>query len=274
MPELPEVETMVRGVRPHAEGRRIEAFALCPCDYRPIAVAPPAAEIAPLVRGRTVSAVRRFAKRVVLDLDDGSAFAVEPRMTGLMLVADPPDATHLRAEWRFDVGRVLFWDRRGLGTVTYYVPHAIGPALSARFGPDAMDMTAARWRERLARTARPVKVAMLDQSLVAGIGNMYASEILHRAAVHPAAPARSVGPRRCARIDAACREVLTEAIKSEGSTLSDGTYRNALNQDGSYQNAHRVYDRAGQPCPRCGTAVRRVVQSQRSTFFCPGCQRK
>lgn len=266
---------MVRGVRPFAEGHTLDTFARVKCDYRPIRVEPAENVVGPRVAGRGVAAVRRFAKRVVLDLDDGAAFAVEPRMTGLMLVADPPDRAHLRAEWRLcSGGRVLFWDRRGLGTITYYGPGEIGPALSARFGPDALAMTPTLWRRQLRRTSRPVKVAMLDQSLVAGIGNMYASEILHRSGIHPAAPSDRIGPLRCRRIDAACHEILVEAIANEGSTLSDGTYRNALNQDGTYQNAHQVYDRADQACLRCGGRVRRLVQAQRSTFFCGGCQKK
>ena len=271
MPELPEVETMVRGIRGHVEGRRLLGFERCPCDYRPIRVTPEAVR----VEGRTVAAARRFAKRVVLDLDDGSAFAVEPRMTGLMLIADPPDREHLRVRWRLDGAEPLwFWDRRGLGTVSWYGPGEFGPAMAARFGPDALEMTPAVWRRQLTKTSRPVKVAMLDQSLVAGIGNMYASEILHQAGIDPRTPARRIGPKRAARIDAASHAILREAIENEGSTLSDGTYRTALNQDGGYQNRHQVYDRDGQPCPRCGGHVRRIVQAQRSTFFCGGCQKR
>jgi formamidopyrimidine-DNA glycosylase len=117
-------------------------------------------------------------------------------------------------------------------------------------------------------------VALLDQKLVAGIGNLYASEILHRARIDPQRPAHRLGRAQIARLAAATRFVLEEAIRDEGSTLGDGTYRNALNEAGNYQNAHRVYDRAGERCPSCqrGT-VRRIVQAQRSTFYCANCQR-
>jgi formamidopyrimidine-DNA glycosylase len=113
---------------------------------------------------------------------------------------------------------------------------------------------------------------MLDQKLVAGIGNMYASEILFRARIGPSRPADQIADHEAARLSRATRRVLREAIRHEGSTLSDGTYRNALNQDGSYQESHRVYDRAGEPCVVCRARIVRVVQAQRSTFFCPACQ--
>jgi formamidopyrimidine-DNA glycosylase len=116
-------------------------------------------------------------------------------------------------------------------------------------------------------------VALLDQSLVAGIGNLYASEILHLAGIRPQTPASRVSAIRIQKLSEAVLSVLNLAIKYEGSTLSDGTYRNALNKDGGYQNSHQVYDRAGLACPRCGRSILRIVQAQRSTFYCAGCQR-
>jgi formamidopyrimidine-DNA glycosylase len=239
---------------------------------------PEPGRISKTLAGQTVAEVRRFAKRVVLELSGGGVFAVEPRMTGLMLLSDPPSAGHLRAEWRFadpspeGYGSLWFWDRRGLGTVRYYAPGEFEASMADRYGPDALAMTAGEWAGRLARTARPVKVALLDQSLVAGIGNLYASEILHLAGIHPARPANSLAADEVGRLDAATRAVLADAIRHEGSTLSDGTYRNALAASGGYQNSHRVYDKAGRPCPGCGRPVERIVQAQRSTFFCAGCQ--
>ena len=132
------------------------------------------------------------------------------------------------------------------------------------------------FREQLGGSRRAVKVALLDQRAVAGIGNLYASEILHLAEVHPGARCDHVTRAKWARIAESTREVLELAIRYEGSTLGDGTYRNALNQAGGYQNHHRVYDRAGEACPRCGggRVIKRIVQAQRSTFFCAGCQRR
>lgn len=292
MPELPEVETMVRGIRPVAEGRVIETVRACPCPCRPLTVSPSVAAMARRTSGRTVVEVRRRAKRVVLRLDDGRAFVVEPRMTGLMLVADPPDPEHLRIEWRFEPrsssprrgsatanragDAIWFWDQRGLGTVRLLEPDELRDLLGeGRLGPDALEMTVERWVSVFQGVDRAVKVALLDQKLVAGIGNLYASEILHRARVHPESRTGRLSAAMIERIAESTRDILEEAIRYEGSTLGDGTYRNALNQDGGYQNAHRVYDRAGEICPTCGDCViERIVQAQRSTFFCPACQWK
>ncbi|HUG90664.1 MAG TPA: bifunctional DNA-formamidopyrimidine glycosylase/DNA-(apurinic or apyrimidinic site) lyase [Planctomycetaceae bacterium] len=279
MPELPEVETMVRGIRPHVEGRRLAGLVRCRCRCRPIELSPPMSSISRRIKAARVESVRRLAKRVVLELSNGDAFVVEPRMTGLMLLSDPPDPEHLRLRWDFaDAGRhasLWFWDRRGLGTVRLYSAEALKALVeSRRLGPDALAMTRDVWRERLAATRRPVKVALLDQKLAAGIGNLYASEILHHARIHPARRSDRLTTSDVRRLHAAVQEVLTAAIRQEGSTLSDGTYRNALSESGRYQTEHRVYRKAGQRCPTCGRGnIRRIVQAQRSTFFCGRCQR-
>jgi formamidopyrimidine-DNA glycosylase len=168
-----------------------------------------------------------------------------------------------------------FWDRRGLGTVSLYGQREwerlLGPE---RLGPDALKMTVPQWQVFCRSTSRPIKVALLDQVRVAGIGNLYASEILHVCRVDPRRRACGLARREIERLAEAVRHVLEEAIRYEGSTLSDGTYRNALNRAGGYQNQHRVYDRADLPCPRCGGLIRRIVQAQRATFFCPECQKR
>jgi formamidopyrimidine-DNA glycosylase len=278
MPELPEVETMVRGIRPHCEGRQIAAIQFPPCSRKPISITPDRPAISALA-GHCLHRVTRLGKRVILELDNHSALVVEPRMTGLLLVTAPPTAEHLRVVWELGPAtqpslapQLMFWDRRGLGTLSLLNPSEYA-ALRARLGPDALDITPAEWRTRLAKTSRPVKVALLDQTIAAGIGNLYASEILHRAGISPKRPADSLSPQRIVRLHESVLHVLQQAIRYEGSTLNDGTYRNALNQDGSFQNHHRVYDREGTLCPTCGGApVRRIVQAQRSTFYCPGCQ--
>ena len=277
MPELPEVETMVRGIRPVLEGRILTEFVKLPCRRRPLLLEPGLAAIRKRTSGRRITAVRRRAKRVVIELDSGEGFVIEPRMTGLMLVADPPTTDHLRFAWRVAGPErdetVLFWDRRGLGTIRLLKAGDLQALMApGKLGPDALDMTPDLWTAALSRTRRPVKVALLDQSLVAGIGNLYASEILHLSRIHPATPANDIAGSPLRRLSEAVQSVLRLAIEHEGSTLSDGTYRNALNQDGGYQNSHRVYDKAGSECPRCRRKVLRIVQAQRSTFFCPGCQ--
>jgi formamidopyrimidine-DNA glycosylase len=279
MPELPEVETMVRGIRPHCENRLIQSITFPPCTRRPISITPDRSAIEQLA-GCTLQRVARLGKRALLILDSGNVLVVEPRMTGLLLVTEPPTLDHRRVIWRLQpdssfrqADELMFWDRRGLGTLSLLTP-AQFEMLRQRLGPDALECSPVEWRERLAKTGRPIKVALLDQTLVAGIGNLYASEILHLAGISPLRPARKLSATSIAKLHDAVQHVLNEAIRFEGSTLNDGTYRNALNQDGGYQNHHRVYDCEGEICPSCGkTLIRRIVQAQRSTFHCPRCQR-
>ena len=130
-------------------------------------------------------------------------------------------------------------------------------------------------QQRMENSKRAIKVALLDQRALAGVGNLYASEILHLCGIHPARRCDLLKRAQWEAIHARMREVLELAIQHEGSTLSDGTYRNALNKEGGYQNHHRVYDRAGDPCPTCSRgAIIRIVQAQRATFYCPECQKK
>ena len=276
MPELPEVETMRRGVL-GVVGAKLVAAERTPCACKPILVRPRADAFRRRAVGRRVVAVDRIGKRVVMRLESGDALVLEPRMTGLILVADPPDQEHLRFRFRFVGGQhreVLYWDRRGLGSVRLLsvreLQHQLG---DARLGPDALSISEDELRRRLGATRRPIKVALLDQRLLTGVGNLYAAEILHVAAIHPARPCHRLPREQWGRIHAALRQVLSEAIKYEGSTLSDGTYRNVLSTPGRYQNHHRVYDRAGLSCPTCRRGlVQRFVQAQRATFFCPVCQ--
>ncbi len=277
MPELPEVETMRRGVMP-VVGSRIEAAERPPCQCRPILLQPRIDAFDRRVRAKTIVDVGRRGKRVMIGLDDDQVIVIEPRMTGLVLLSDPPGPEHLRLRLHLSGGpaeQILFWDRRGLGTVRLLRRSEINDVVDAKLGVDALQINVQQLRDSLGQSRRQIKVALLDQAAVAGIGNLYAAEILFVAGVDPRARCDKLSLAQWTRIQAAIGHVLDEAILHEGSTLSDGTYRNALNQSGGYQNYHRVYDRADLPCRRCGEGViRRIVQSQRSTFFCPKCQRK
>jgi formamidopyrimidine-DNA glycosylase len=282
MPELPEVETMKRGLRPIV-GHRIVGLDRPRSRHKPIEIAPALALFRRRVQGRTIAGLDRVGKRVVVQLDSHDRIVLEPRMTGLVLLAEPPTREHLRLCIHLEppsasvdpAGELLFWDRRGLGSVRLLAPPEFERRYGLdRLGPDALEIDGPMLRARLGESRRAVKVALLDQRAVAGIGNLYASEILHLAGINPRRACRGLKTRDWTRVHEAIGEVLRAAILCEGSTLSDGTYRNALSQSGGYQNHHRVYDRAGESCPRCGGAIERIVQAQRSTFFCPGCQRR
>ncbi|MEO2015621.1 MAG: bifunctional DNA-formamidopyrimidine glycosylase/DNA-(apurinic or apyrimidinic site) lyase [Fuerstiella sp.] len=278
MPELPEVETMVRGLRPEIEGRTIIELEFCECTRRPIQVSPSPGRFRKQVAGQQIRSVWRLAKRVVVELSAVQYIVIEPRMTGLMLVSRPPTTEHRRLCWHMAPKRgkcrsFEFWDRRGLGTARLLDGDQMAE-LQRTLGPDALRMSVEEWKRQLSRTSRPIKVAMLDQKLIAGIGNLYASEILHEASVSPKRSSQRLTKKQLSAIQAATSRILQEAIQYEGSTLGDGTYRNALNKDGGYQNKHQVYQKEGEPCQKCGVGViKRIVQAQRSTFYCAQCQR-
>ncbi|MEQ8208436.1 MAG: bifunctional DNA-formamidopyrimidine glycosylase/DNA-(apurinic or apyrimidinic site) lyase [Lacipirellulaceae bacterium] len=282
MPELPEVETMRRGVD-CVVGSRIDSIERPPCPRKPISIKPAFGKLRRRIVGQRIERTGRAGKRVVLWLESGDALLFEPRMTGLVLLVDPPTEEHLRLRLRLSGGKtkprnpkeLLYWDRRGLGNVHLLSAKAFQQAYGLqKLGPDALDISAEEFAERLGNSSRMIKVALLDQKAVAGIGNLYAAEILHVAGIHPERQCHRMSTKQWEALTAATHAVLAEAIKYEGSTLNDGTYRNALNKQGGYQNEHRVYNRAGQACPRCGGEILRKVHTQRSTFFCNRCQTK
>jgi formamidopyrimidine-DNA glycosylase len=260
-------------------GSRIAAAGRVPCRKRPILVQPGPAALRRKVVGQKIESIGRVGKRVVMHLESGYAIVFEPRMTGLVLVADPPTREHLRFRLDLQGGplkSIWYWDRRGLGSVRLLSPEQFEEQLRGdKLGPDALAISASEMRERMEKSKRAIKVALLDQRALAGVGNLYASEILHLCGIHPARRCDLLRNEQWEQIHARMREVLELAIEHEGSTLSDGTYRNALNQSGGYQNHHRVYDRAGDICLTCSHgSILRIVQAQRATFYCPKCQRK
>ena len=278
MPELPEVETMRRGVL-EIVGAQIVKAERTPCPKRPIVISPRIDHFHKRVVNRKITSVDRLGKRVVVRLDSDERLLFEPRMTGLVLITDPPTTQHLRFCLHLKKSRVkqlLFWDRRGLGNVTLLSAAQYETKLTdGKLGPDALDISAGDFPTRFRRSRREIKVALLDQKAVLGIGNLYASEILHLAGVHPQTRCDLISKKRWQLIYDFMIQVFELAIEYEGSTLSDGTYRNALNGEGSYQNEHRVYDREGKLCPSCRKSnIIRIVQAQRATFYCRKCQTK
>lgn len=276
MPELPEVETMRRGLLPLLGGR-ITKLRQPRCLLKPILITPKLPTLRKRVLGQSIQSIDRLGKRIVLKLSSADTLVFEPRMTGLLLLGDPPNREHLRLKFEVtecQANTLLFWDRRGLGTVRLFSPKEQVTLLGReRIGPDALGATAEVLQAQFGHSHRAIKVALLDQKGIAGIGNIYASEILHLARIHPQSQCSALTRQHWSAIQQATQEVLELAITLEGSTLSDGTYRNALNQNGGYQNHHRVYNKADQQCPSCQQGkIERVVLAQRSTFFCPQCQ--
>jgi formamidopyrimidine-DNA glycosylase len=298
MPELPEVETVRRGLEPALVGARIEAVTL----RRPNLRFPFPERFADRIAGRTVTALARRAKYLLADLEPAGGAAAEVLvlhlgMSGRFTVAYPDGARHEPGDFYQtfapaglhdhvvfalsngatvtynDVRRFGFMDlvpRAGLETCRHFADLGIEPLGNALSGATIATL----FRDK--RT--PLKAALLDQRLIAGLGNIYVCEALFRAGLHPEAPAGTLAtatgrPREAAhRLATVIREVLTEAVAAGGSTLRD--YAHTDGGAGAFQNVFRVYDRAGEPCttPGCTATIGRLVQSGRSTFLCAACQ--
>jgi formamidopyrimidine-DNA glycosylase len=270
VPELPEVETVVRDLRPHLVGCRLRAVRAGDKALRR-AWSP---EWAQRLAGRTVTAVRRRGKWILLDLDDG-LLVVHLGMTGQLTAgpADRPteDHTHFVADLA-DGRQLRFRDVRRFGSVTLFRDAAeFEESQAGRLGPEPFDLTAAEFRPALQGTSRSLKAVLLDQRVVAGVGNIYADESLFEAKLPPAQRGRDTTPAEADRLRKAIVTVLNRAIGRRGSSIRN--YVGGSGLRGSYQDEFRVYGRAGEPCPRCRTPISRVRLAGRSTHYCPKCQR-
>ena len=273
MPELPEAETIVRGLRPAIVGRAIRATEVIHADV----LRQPRRRLADRVRGRTVLGVERRGKNVIIRLDEERVVAVNLGMTGRLLPSlddgpAPPDSTHPAVRFRLRGGGALvFDDTRRFGTVECLTADEWRER-SARMGPEPLgpSFTASVLRASLAASRSPVRSWLLDQRKVAGVGNIYANEALHLAGIHPERQARTVDRKGSQALHRGIRRVLQAAIDAGGTTLRD--YRTAEGAPGRYAPRLLVYGRDGNPCGRCGSAIRRVVFGGRSAFFCPRCQ--
>jgi formamidopyrimidine-DNA glycosylase len=270
VPELPEVETTRRGIAPALIGRRIESLLVREPRLRwRIPRGVPAR-----VAGGVVRDVRRRAKYLLIDLDHGSLI-VHLGMSGSLRVLDTstPLMTHDHYDLLIGEGRCLrFNDPRRFGSLHWVEGDALKHKLLAGLGPEPLDEGFDA--DYLVAKARKRKVAvkpfLMDQKIVVGVGNIYASEALFRAGVSPRRAAGRVGAERYAAVVDGIRAVLSAAIRQGGTTLRD--YVSADGTPGYFRQKLYVYERTGEPCRRCGKPVRQFVQGQRSTYYCPGCQ--
>lgn len=268
LPELPEVETVVRGLREHLAGRTITGVEV----FWPRSIAAPAPDVlAAELPGRCVRAVDRRGKFIVLRLDRGDLL-VHLRMTGQLLVMPGGQAhslRHVRVAMSLGELRLLFNDSRKFGRIAL-VPNA-AEWLSG-LGPEPFDprLTADALHERLRGRRLAIKALLLDQRWLAGVGNIYADEALHAAHIAPQRPACALTHAEAEALLASLRSKLEEAIEHRGTTLSD--YRDADGQSGQHQRALRVYGRAGEACSCCGCTIARVRLNGRSSYYCPHCQ--
>jgi formamidopyrimidine-DNA glycosylase len=275
MPELPEVEVTRRALAPHVEGRRVQRVVVREPRLRwPV---PP--QLPQWLAGQPVEQLDRRGKYLLWRLPAGTLIS-HLGMSGpwrVHLAAPPAPGPHDHVDLVLDGCWLRLTDPRRFGALLWH-PQAQGDVqrhpLLAHLGLEPFDprFTAELLYAHTRTRAAPIKQVLLAGDIVVGVGNIYASESLFRAGINPKLPARRLGLERCARLAAAVREVLAEAIRVGGSTLRD--FIGAEGAEGYFMLEAGVYDRAGQPCRACGTPIRRLVQGQRATYYCPRCQRR
>ena len=274
MPELPEVEVLRRSLEPHLVGDRIERVEVRnPSLREPVQPA----LLARHAVGREVTALRRRSKYLLIDLAKGRTVVVHLGMSGRLTLVpgDTPLEPHEHVAFHLRSGRRLrLRDPRRFGVV-FSLPTADLPADPhfADLGPEPLEpgFSGATLRRAAAGRRGPVKPFLMDAGVVVGIGNIYATETLFRAGVHPARSVARISSRRWDRVAGEAVAVLSRAIAEGGTTLND--FADGEGRSGYFQVSLSAYGRDGEPCPACGRAIRRIVQSGRSTFYCPGCQR-
>ena len=274
MPELPEVETVVRGLRLHLPGRRIVELRLGKTDFMDDPVA-----IGERVPGSLIRAVRRHGKFLVLELEaDGAArgellLVIHLGMTGQLTVvaADTEVKPHTHVFFMLDDRRELrFCDPRRFGRMLVATP-ADGEKILGPLGADPLEVSEADFRQLITSRRARIKALLLDQTVFRGMGNIYTDESLWRAKIHPARLGANLKPGEIKKLHRAMRAILKEAIRLGGSSISD--YVGANGEPGEFQIRHRAYDREGKKCFRCGAKIRRMIVAGRSSYFCPKCQR-
>jgi formamidopyrimidine-DNA glycosylase len=290
MPELPEVECLRRSLEPHLIGRTISSATLRRQDICEVFTEsrPRRATPADLLQGLTISELHRRGKQLAILSQQGPLLVVHLGMTGQLLFSPSPPGggpgwarrkssaskqTHVHALWTLakDAGQLLFRDPRRFGGLwTFPSLDALTATRWSTLGPDALSVTASQLTEALKGSRRAVKAALLDQAVLAGVGNIYADESLFLAGIHPRRLASALKPTQIDALASAIREVLARSISTGGSTLRD--YRDANGQAGTSQLNHAVYGRAGQACLRCSTRLRHAQVAQRTTVWCPNCQ--
>ncbi len=291
MPELPEVQTIVNTLAPALTGRRIVRIV----HLRPDIVTPIGFELPKHLQDRKIKSIHRRAKRIVFTLDDNNAFYIHLGMSGRLTLEAPdepiPLHTHLIVETdsssrsmgvspmhpRPKHGRdahasrntqLRFKDPRRFGGIFWLGSESA----ETNIGPEPLSLRAKHLAPRLARTKRAIKNALLDQRLIAGLGNIYVDESLHAAKIHPLTRADKLKPDQITRLTESIKQVLNKALKHRGSTLRD--YVDAQGAKGDFQRLHKVYNRQRRPCTTCKTPIKKIVLGARSTCFCPKCQQR
>jgi formamidopyrimidine-DNA glycosylase len=273
MPELPEAETIVRDLQKKVVGKKVVGTSVFKADI--LGNRTPQ-QFQRTLKGRTIEDVTRRAKKVVIQFDNDLILAISLGMTGRVVVSTAQRATELRhvaARLDLDDGSALLYDdSRRFGSLELFSGESWHERQSTLGVEPLSDEFTAEALHTLTRTSVvPIRNWLLDQRHVVGVGNIYAAEALYRAGIRPTRRARTLTRAETARLRDTLRGVLAAAVRGRGTTLSD--YRDANGEAGGYEARLQVYDRAGRPCPKCATPIKRVVFTNRSAFYCPSCQK-
>ncbi len=272
MPELPEVETTRRGIAPHVTGVRIAGLIVRRHDLRQ----PIPADLE-AVTGRVILGVTRRSKYLLLEIDDRSTILIHLGMSGSLRLTDPADAWKKHDHVGIDLGngrQLRFHDPRRFGLVLRLTENdPMTHPLLAGLGPEPLEngFTAAHLKAVCAKRSAAIKLVIMDAKAVVGVGNIYASEALFRAGIRPSTPAGRLTKPKLAKLVSAIRDVLAASILEGGTTLRD--FLHSDSEPGYFKQRLFVYDRKGEPCRICGTEIRQAVLGQRSTYWCPVCQK-
>ena len=270
MPELPEIETLLRGLAPELRERTVARVTVRERRLR----GGVASDFAARLAGRRFGDPHRRGKYLLVPLDDGRVWLIHLGMTGRMTLAasDRPDERHDHVVVELDDGRLLTYnDPRRFGRLAILEAEAVARETGEGLDPLAATFTPAAVFALTRARRTSIKALLMDQRRVAGLGNIYVNEILFRAGIRPRRRAARLRLVDCSRLVRATRAVLAAAIRAGGSSISD--YRDGRGQPGWFQLRHQVYDRGGEPCRRCATPIRTQVVVGRSSFYCPRCQR-
>ncbi len=274
MPELPEVETMVRGLRPAMIGSTIQKIELL--DHFMIHGQTPE-QISQALTNQSVLAIHRRGKWVLFEMQNGPVLVIEPRMTGGFWLINPdrPDQARLIFHTTTAPCKIWFCDTRRLGRIRLYDDLSQAQrSISMSQAEDALAITCMALAERLKKTSRTIKPVLMDQKVVSGIGNIYADEILFASRIHPEQVASSLKATEIRRIHAQIRPILERAIEAEGTSFDAG-YRTVLGLEGGFLAINAMYGHGGEPCPACQTPiVKKQIRglANRPTHYCPKCQ--
>lgn len=275
MPELPEVETIRKDLERELVGRAV----LDITASAPKVLKPSLKVVLEAIKGKKIEGFERRGKLLIVRLSGEKTLGIHLRLTGRLLIrneGDPEDEWQ-RAVIKLSGGKELrFSDLRLFGYIKLFKDEKEVEETLAKIGPEPLsgELAGEKFYTILQKTSRPIKIVLLDQKLISGIGNIYANEALFEAGIHPLTKANQLTKNQAANLYKAIEQILKEGLELRGATIADEMYRDAYGRRGGYERKVRVYQQAGKPCPKCGTKIEYFRVGQRGTYICPKCQKK